>query len=61
MKFRKVRFVGHVRLFEKIRSSYKCFVWKSEVGLLSQIKVIILEFILELSKVGCQLYSSGSV
>jgi hypothetical protein len=61
MEFRKMLFVVHVRLFGKIKSTYKCFVWKSEVGLLSQIKGIILEFILELSKVGCQLDSSGSV
>jgi hypothetical protein len=61
MEFRKMRFVVHVRLFRKIKRSYKCFVWKSEVGLLSHIKGIILEFILELWKVGGQLDSSGSV
>jgi hypothetical protein len=56
-----MKFVVHVRIFGKIKSIYKSFVSKSEVRTLSQIKVMTLKFILQQSRVGCQLDSSGSV
>jgi hypothetical protein len=46
---------------EKSKWSKKHFVWNSEGRILSPIKGIILEFILEVSAVGCHLDSSGSV
>ena len=51
----------YVLIFEKIKSIYKGFVRKVEGKILSQIIETILEPILELSKIVCQLDSSGSV
>jgi len=50
-----MRFVLHVKLFEKSYISTNVFVRKSVVRMLSQIKGIILELILEVSRVECQL------